>query len=85
MVGFFSLAAALAGFAGSVWLDVQIEGGKDELSNMPVSVQILYETGIPIFLIAAGVFVLGGIRVWSSVGKTIENLKKESRWGPADI
>ncbi len=76
---FFSLAAALAAFAGSVWLSVLVEGGPAQLVVMSPEMQILYNLGIPILLIAAGIFTLGGLFLWFSTRLTIMKLKRRSK------
>ncbi len=76
---FFSLAAALVAFAGSVWLNVQVEGGPDRLGGMSAQMQILYNLGIPILLLSAGISTLGGLILWFSTRLTIRKLKKRSK------
>ena len=76
---FFSLAAALATSAGSVWLIVRVEGGPDRLVPMPTELQFFYNIGIPALLLAAGLFTVGGIILWISTRLTIRNLKKRSK------
>ncbi len=75
---FFSIATALAAFAGSVWLDVRLDGGPAELALMPAETQVLYNRGIPILLIVAGLFTVGGLILWLSSHLTIKKLKKGS-------
>ena len=75
---FFALAAALAAFAGSVWLNVRVEGGPSELVRMPAEMQVLYSIGIPLLLIGAGLFTVAGFILWFSTRLTIRKLKKRS-------
>ncbi len=75
---FFALAAALAAFAGSVWLSVRVEGGPAQLVRMPEEMQVLYNLGIPILLVVAGLFSLGGLVLWLSTRLLIRKLKKRS-------
>ena len=75
---FFSLAAAVVAFAASVWLNVRVEGGPSQLVLMPAEMQVLYNLGIPMLLIAAGLFTIAGSVLWISTRLTIRKLKKRS-------
>lgn len=75
---FFALAAGLAAFAASVWLNVRVEGGPAELVRMPAEMQVLYNLGIPMLLIGAGLFTMAGLILWFSTRLTIRKLKKRS-------
>ncbi len=75
---FFALAAGLAAFAGSVWLNVRVEGGPAELDLMPAEMQALYNLGIPMLLIGSGLFTAAGLILWLSTRLTIRKLKKRS-------
>ncbi len=76
---FFSVAAALVAFAGSVWLNVRVEGGPAQLALMPEEMQVLYNLGIPVLLIVAGLFIAGGFMLWFSTRLMIRKLKKRSK------
>ena len=75
---FFSLAAALATSAGSVWLIVRLEGGADQLVAATTELQLIYNLGIPVLLIGAAMFIIGGLMLWVSTRLTIRALKKRS-------
>jgi len=75
---FFSLAAALVTSAASVWLIVRVEGGPDQLTLMPTEMQMFYNFGIPVLLVGAALFIIGGLMLWVSTRITIRKLKKRS-------
>lgn len=82
---FFSLAFAIAAFAASIWLPVQIAGGSDALPQMTAVVQVLYQFALPILVVVAVILGVCGALFWYSASRTIANLKTESKSQKATV